>query len=143
MDAWLSKDFALEMDEVLAKFRNDYVTILGSNARALTPQEVYDAVTDVHKAQLKAFYLFGKALELKLTVYEDKVRRMVQEKMDAIVPSQVEIKNKFQTFSENLSRMKLGPLEKQVSNLKKAFITLYEGIQKQMDSNIDTKVKLD
>ena len=50
VDAWLSKDFVLEMDEVLAKFRNDYVTILGSNARALTPQEVYNAVTDVHKA---------------------------------------------------------------------------------------------
>ena len=51
MDAWLSKDYALEMDEVLATFRDDYITILGSNARALTPTDVYDAVTEVHKAQ--------------------------------------------------------------------------------------------
>ena len=72
VDAWLNDDFVLEMNEVLARFRKEYITILGSNAKALTPPEVYDAVMEVHKAQLKAFHLFGKALEVKLTGHEDK-----------------------------------------------------------------------
>ena len=36
VDAWLSKDFNLEMDQVLARFRDEYVTIMGSNDEALT-----------------------------------------------------------------------------------------------------------
>ncbi|XP_074342225.1 secreted RxLR effector protein 161-like [Apium graveolens] len=39
-DAWVDKEFSIEMDAVLAKFREEYITILGSNARSLTPQEV-------------------------------------------------------------------------------------------------------
>ncbi|KAL8091964.1 hypothetical protein AgCh_034299 [Apium graveolens] len=35
------------MKEVLAKFREEYITILGSNAKVLAPQEVYDAITEV------------------------------------------------------------------------------------------------
>ena len=72
----------MEMDQVLARFRDEYVTILGSNAKVLTPHDVYDAVTEVYKAQLKAFHLFGKALELKLTGHEDKKRKLVKDKMD-------------------------------------------------------------
>ncbi|KAL8089123.1 hypothetical protein AgCh_038776 [Apium graveolens] len=37
VDTWLDKDFSLEMDEVLARFREGYVTILGSNAKTLSP----------------------------------------------------------------------------------------------------------
>ena len=55
MDAWFCKDFTTTMEEALAKFREEYVTILCRNAKVLTPQEVYDAVTEVYKAQLKAF----------------------------------------------------------------------------------------
>ncbi|KAL8121316.1 hypothetical protein AgCh_018157 [Apium graveolens] len=59
VDAWLSQDFVLEMDQVLARFRNEYVTIR-SNSKALTPQDVYDVVTEIYKAQLKTFHLFSK-----------------------------------------------------------------------------------
>ena len=72
VDAWLSKDFVLEMDQVLARFRDEYVTILGSNAKALTPHDVYDAVTEVYEAHLKAFHLFGKAPKVKMTGQEEK-----------------------------------------------------------------------
>ncbi|KAL8155342.1 hypothetical protein AgCh_000646 [Apium graveolens] len=88
------------MDQVLARFREEYVIILESNVKALTPQEVYDAVTEVHKAQLRAFHLFGKALEVKLTGHEDRIRKMVREKLDEIIPSQTEIKNQFKHFSD-------------------------------------------
>ena len=101
-----------------------------SNAKALTPTEVYDAVMDVHKAPLKAFHLFGKALEIKLTGHEDKIRKLVREKMDEIVPSQVDIKNQFQKFSEQMSRMNLASIEKEVTNLKLSFKALYEAVDK-------------
>ena len=91
MDAWLSEDFALEMNQVLARFREEYVTILGSNVKDLSPKAIYDAITDVYKAQLKAFHLFGKALEIKLTGHEDIIRKLVNEKMDKIIPSQEQI----------------------------------------------------
>ncbi|KAL8088920.1 hypothetical protein AgCh_038620 [Apium graveolens] len=51
------------MDAVLARFWEEYLTILGSNAKYLTPQEVYDAVNEVYKAQLKAFHLFDKIIK--------------------------------------------------------------------------------
>ncbi|KAL8116264.1 hypothetical protein AgCh_022680 [Apium graveolens] len=61
---------------IMLTFREEYVNILKSNATTLTPQEVYDAATEVHEAQLKAFHLFGKALEVKLTGHEDRIRKM-------------------------------------------------------------------
>ncbi|KAL8156533.1 hypothetical protein AgCh_001577 [Apium graveolens] len=76
------------MDEVLARFREEYLTILESNAKSLTPQEVNDAVTKVYKAQLKAFHLFGKALKLQLTDHQDRTRKLVKDKLDEIIPSQ-------------------------------------------------------
>ncbi|KAL8147271.1 hypothetical protein AgCh_004842 [Apium graveolens] len=87
-DASLNKDYNLEIEDVLARFRENYLTILGSNSKALTPSEVYDAVNEVSKAQLKAFHLFGKAQELKLTGHEDRIRKLVKDKMDEIIPSQ-------------------------------------------------------
>ncbi|KAL8105545.1 hypothetical protein AgCh_029364 [Apium graveolens] len=102
VDAWLSDDHVAGMDEVLARFRREYITIMGSNAKSLTPPEVYDAIMDVHKAQLKAFHLFGKALEVKLTGHEDKIGKLIKEQMDDIVPSQKDIKDKFQFFSEQI-----------------------------------------
>ncbi|KAL8134675.1 hypothetical protein AgCh_009630 [Apium graveolens] len=115
----------LEMDQFLARFRDEYITILGSNTKALTLQDVYDAVTEVYKAQLKAFHLFGKALELKLTGHEDKIRKLVKDKMDEIIPSQVQITSKFKHFTDQMSRMDLTTIEKEVKNLKQSFISLH------------------
>ena len=113
VDAWLNDEYVLEMDEVLARFIREYITIMSSNTKTLTPTEVYDAVMDVHKAQLKAFHLFGKALEVKMSGHEDKVKKLVNEKMDNLMPSQVEIKNNFHKFTEQMKRMDLASIEKE------------------------------
>ncbi|KAL8091618.1 hypothetical protein AgCh_034031 [Apium graveolens] len=142
VDAWLSGDHVAEMDEVLARFRREYITILGSNAKTLTPPEVYDAIMDVHKAQLKAFHLFGKALEVQLTGHEDKVRRLIKEQMDDIVPSQKDIKNQFQSFTEQMSRMDLASIEKEISKMRSSFKALFDQVQAHMTNSNDTGVKL-
>ncbi|KAL8109563.1 hypothetical protein AgCh_025610 [Apium graveolens] len=108
------------------KFREEYITILGSNARSLTPQEVYDAINEVYKAQIKAFHNFGKALKITLNGYQDKVMKMVREKMDQIIPSQTEIKNQFKIFSKQMSRYDLSGIEKSVNQLKESFIALHK-----------------
>ncbi|KAL8107436.1 hypothetical protein AgCh_024003 [Apium graveolens] len=72
VDAWSSKSFTIDMEEALSRFREDYITILGSNARDLTPQEVYDVVTEIHKAQIKAFKFLGKVLEKHWTDIKNK-----------------------------------------------------------------------
>ncbi|XP_074347146.1 uncharacterized protein LOC141685975 [Apium graveolens] len=82
-DAWLDKEFTIKMDVVLAKFREEYLTILGSNVRSLSPQK-------------------------------DKIMKMVREKMDQIIPSQTEIKNKFTTFANQMARC----LQVSLSNLR-------------------------
>ncbi|KAL8113922.1 hypothetical protein AgCh_020999 [Apium graveolens] len=73
------------MNQVLARFREEYVTILGSNAKDLSPEAIYDAITDVYKAQLKTFHLFGKALEVKLTGHEYRIRKMNSVALRAIM----------------------------------------------------------
>ena len=128
------------MDQVLAKFREEYITIMGSNAKDLSPQAVYDAITDVYKAQLKAFHLFGKALEIKLTKHEDEIRKLVNEKMDMIIPSQEQISSKFKHFSEQMARMDLASIEKEVKNLKLSFTNLHTVIQQQITHSNETKV---
>ncbi|KAL8117931.1 hypothetical protein AgCh_015718 [Apium graveolens] len=90
--------------------REDYQTILGSNTKALTLGEAYDAINDVSKTQLKAFHLFGKALELKLVGYEDKIRNLVKKEMDEIIPSQVKITLKFKYFADQMVRMDLASI---------------------------------
>ncbi|KAL8105187.1 hypothetical protein AgCh_029109 [Apium graveolens] len=88
MPGW-EKEFKIEMDTLLAHFREEYLTIIGSNARCLSPQKVYDAINKVTKAQIKAFHNFGKALTVTLTVHQDKIMGMVMRKMDETIPSQV------------------------------------------------------
>ncbi|KAL8120267.1 hypothetical protein AgCh_017429 [Apium graveolens] len=143
VDAWLSDEFSLEMNQVLARFREEYVTILGNNAKYLSPEAVYDAITDVYKAQLKAFHLFGKALEIKLIGHEDRIRKLVNEKMDKIIPSQVQISSKFKNFTEEMARMDLASIEKKVKNLKLSFTNLHTVIQQQITHSNETKVQLD
>ncbi|KAL8131777.1 hypothetical protein AgCh_007632 [Apium graveolens] len=141
-DAWLNKDYNLEMEGVLAKFRKDYLIILGRNAKALTPAEVYDAINEVFKAQLKAFHLFGKALELRLIGHEDRVRKLLNERMDEIIHSQVKFTSKFQHFADQIKRLDLTTMEKDVKNLRQSFIALHEVVQQQITSSNDTKLKL-
>ncbi|KAL1824142.1 hypothetical protein ACET3Z_010920 [Daucus carota] len=126
VDAWLSEQHVPEMKEVLARFRREYIIMMSSNAQSLTPPEVYEAIVDIHKAQLRAFHLFGKALEVQLQGQEDKIRKLVKDKMDIIVPSQNEIKNKFQSFSEHMSRMDLTSLETKMSKMQEAFKALFK-----------------
>ena len=66
VDAWLADDFALKMNQVLARFREEYVTILGSNAKDLSPEAVYDAITYVYKASSKHFICLVRFLKSSL-----------------------------------------------------------------------------
>ncbi|XP_074342728.1 benzyl alcohol O-benzoyltransferase-like [Apium graveolens] len=143
VDAWLSKDFVLEMDQVLARFRDEYVTILGSNAKTLTPQDVYETVTEVYKAQFKAFHVFDKALELKMIGHEEKIRKLVKEKMNEIIPSQVKITSKFKHFADQMARLDLTSVEIDVKNLRQSFIALHEVVQQHIINSNDIKIKLD
>ncbi|KAL8116495.1 hypothetical protein AgCh_022855 [Apium graveolens] len=134
------KDFRLSVDEVLARFREEYITILGSNAKALGPQEVYDVVTKVYKAQLKAFHLMSKALQQTLDNHQNKIRRLVKDKLDDLVPTQVEIKNKFQIFtdqmaSNNDTRVKLDQLHQ--ARYKPSAL-LMKGIKESVQSTFDS-----
>ncbi|KAL8124052.1 hypothetical protein AgCh_011891 [Apium graveolens] len=58
------------------------------NAKALSPREVYDVVTEVYKAQIKAFHLMSKALQQTLNNHQDKIRKLVRDKLDDLVPTQ-------------------------------------------------------
>ena len=63
VDAWLSEDFALEMNQVLARFREEYVTILGSNTKDLSLEAVYDSLQMYTKLSSKYFICLVRLLK--------------------------------------------------------------------------------
>ena len=49
VDAWLSSISEVSMKGALEFLREDYLTTLGSNAKDLSPMEVYEAVNEAYK----------------------------------------------------------------------------------------------
>ena len=49
--------------------------------------------------------------------------------MDEIIPSQVKITSKFKHFADQMARMDLASIEKDVKNLRQSFIALHEVVQ--------------
>ncbi|KAK1356458.1 hypothetical protein POM88_049714 [Heracleum sosnowskyi] len=71
VDAWLDGKRTVKLKEALAFIREDYLTALGSNAKGLSPAEIYDAVNDVYKSQLKAMHFLGKGLQSEISTIQE------------------------------------------------------------------------
>ncbi|KAL8155894.1 hypothetical protein AgCh_001083 [Apium graveolens] len=127
------------MDEALARFREEYVIILSSNAKVLTPQKVYDAIIEVYKAQLKDFHFIRNSLEKTLDGHQDQIKNIVSDRIDKLVPSQIEIKDKFNKFAEKMATFSLIGVETSIKNLQESFLVVHEIVQNQISSNNDTK----
>ncbi|XP_074323898.1 uncharacterized protein LOC141660813 [Apium graveolens] len=86
-DVWRLKDFTTTMEKALEKFKVEYFTILSSNAKVLAPQEVYDIVTELYTALLKAFYHLGRAMESTLVKNQSELKKLVNDRIDELMPT--------------------------------------------------------
>ncbi|KAL8135490.1 hypothetical protein AgCh_010218 [Apium graveolens] len=59
--------------------------------------------------------------EVKLTGHEDRIRKLVNEKMDEIIPSQVKITSKFQHIADQMKRLDLTTMENEVKTVEATF----------------------
>ncbi|KAL8121509.1 hypothetical protein AgCh_018295 [Apium graveolens] len=115
VDAWLFKDFTTTIEEALAKFREEYVTIWEAMLRVM---------------------------ENTLGKHQAAVKKVVNDRIDELIPTFQDIKTKFNKFSDRLQALSLTPVEENVSKLRESFKPLHEMIQKQITQNNDSKVKL-
>ncbi|KAL8093302.1 hypothetical protein AgCh_035253 [Apium graveolens] len=86
---------------------------------------------------------FNLSMDETLDNHQDKIRRLVKDKLDDLVPNQVEINNKFQKFIDQMARFDMTSMEQSIKNLKQSFMALHEVVQSHITSNNDTRVKLD
>ena len=63
VDAWLSGMAGVSLSKALKFIREEYLISLGSNAKTLSPTEVYGAINDIYKGQLKALHYLGKGFK--------------------------------------------------------------------------------
>ena len=80
MDAWLNSMTDESMEDALKFFIQEYLTSLGSNAKTPSATEVFDAVNDVYKAQLKAIHYLGKGFKSEI----ESVRRDTTHKVNKL-----------------------------------------------------------
>lgn len=63
VDEWLNGSAEFTFDEALQFLRQEYLTILGSNAKDLSPSQIYEAINDVYKSHIKSMHQFGKGID--------------------------------------------------------------------------------
>ncbi|KAL8105542.1 hypothetical protein AgCh_029361 [Apium graveolens] len=68
---------------------------------------------------------------------------MVRSRIDELIPCQIEIKKKFNKFSEKLATFNFIGIETSIKKPRESFLELHIILQSQISQNNDTKVKLD
>ncbi|KAL8120172.1 hypothetical protein AgCh_017348 [Apium graveolens] len=65
----IEDELTVKMGEALQEIREDYLVILGSNDKDLTPVDVYEAINNAAKVQLKSMNYLGKWIKAILSAY--------------------------------------------------------------------------
>lgn len=63
VNAWLSHSKTVTLEDVLHELRQEYLTSLGSNFKALSPPALYDALNEVYKSNIKHLHQLGKGIQ--------------------------------------------------------------------------------
>lgn len=75
-DAWFNASIPVLMKDALHVFRQEYLTSLGSSAKDFALENLYEAISDTFKGQLKFNHHFGKVVATKLQDNTSKLERL-------------------------------------------------------------------
>ena len=139
---WLSREFKVTMDEALVDFRQEYLTFLGSNARTLSTSELYDAIADIYKKQLKSVNYLARALEDHSDKQKSMIVADVKDYFDRLTKDTAGINSKLRQSVEKLSQTSIDYSEASVKSLQEAFIKLFEHLQNQIAHHNEVQVAI-
>ncbi|KAK1389973.1 hypothetical protein POM88_018151 [Heracleum sosnowskyi] len=137
VDAWVDGKRTVKLKEALAFLREDYLTALGSNAKSLSPAEIYDAVNEVYKSQLKAMHFLEKGLQSEIsTIKEETEHSLVQLRNTYLsdFPKVDGILKELRKTNQTVSSMDLS-LALVTDNLKRMSTKLENQLQATINSN--------
>ncbi|KAK1394320.1 hypothetical protein POM88_013376 [Heracleum sosnowskyi] len=137
VDAWLDGKRTFKLKETLSFLREDYLTALGSNAKGLSPAEIYDAVNDVYRSQLKAMHFLGKGLQSEISTIQEETAHSVAQLKNCFLsdfPKVDGILKEVQKTASNVTKMDC-TLAMVSDNMKKLSTKLDNQVQANINSN--------
>ena len=134
-DEWLDAEAEFSFKDVLRDIRQEYLTALGSNSKNLSPQDVYDAVNEAYKSNLKHMHQLGKGLYHHLKAHRDDVSQEIKQFADRVEARFPQI-NTLQ-MQHDRDRKKMANVETDLFALKKTQERLASVIEQQVNLNTD------
>lgn len=114
VDAWLNGDITAMLDEVLGSFIEEYLTSLSSNAKNLSPSELYEAIHDVYKSQLKTLHQLGKGISSSLQDHTEVIQHKMKKIVDEVLLKFLEMQKVQTGTAQNLRNWHLLKLKSEL-----------------------------
>ncbi|KAK1372237.1 hypothetical protein POM88_028430 [Heracleum sosnowskyi] len=115
----------------------DYLTNLGSNAKSLSPAEVYDTVNEVYKNQLKALHYLGNGPQSEISSIKEETYQSLTKLKNTYLsdfPKVDGIQKEVQKTAQQVTKMDC-TLALVTDNLKKLSTKLENQVQSNINSN--------